>query len=63
MSKKDTYYFGQPFKPNGKSKLWEESKNEIKLQGKIQFIYNQIIHSVPKYWKDALIANSEMLKT
>ena len=63
MSKKDTYYFGQPFKFNDISKLWEESKNEIKLQGKIQFIYNQIIHSIPKYWKDALIANSEMLKT
>ena len=28
----------------------------------MQFIYNQIIHSIPKSWKDALIANLENIK-
>ena len=28
----------------------------------MQFIYNQIIHSIPKSWKDAFIANSENIK-
>ena len=63
MSQKDINFFGHLFKLNGKPKLWEESKSEIKLQDKIQSIYNQIIHSIPKYWKDALTANSDILKT
>ena len=28
----------------------------------MQFIYNQIIHSIPKSWKDALTANLENIK-
>ena len=32
-------------------------KNEFNLQGQLKFIYNQIIHSIPKSWKDALTAN------
>ena len=57
MSRKDINYVGQLFKCGGKPKLREELKNEFNLQRQLQFIYNQIIHSIPKYWKDALIAN------
>ena len=28
----------------------------------MQFIYNQIIHSIPKSWQDALIADLENIK-
>ena len=62
MSRKDINYVGQLFKCDGKPKLWEELKNEFNLQGQLQFIYNQIIHSIPKSWKDALIANLENIK-
>ena len=46
--RKHINYVGQLFKCNGKPKLWEELKNEFNLQGQLQFIYNQIIHSIPK---------------
>ena len=62
MQRKDIYYNGQLFKFNGKPKLWEESKNEFNLQGQLQSMYNQIIHSIPKFWKDTLISNSENIK-
>ena len=62
ISRKDINYVGQLFKCDGKPKLWEELKNEFNLQGQLQFIYNQIIHSIPKSWKDALIANLENIK-
>ena len=62
ISRKYINYVGQLFKCDGKSKLWEELKNEFNLQGQLQFIYNQIIHSIPKSWKDAFIANSENIK-
>ena len=62
MSRKGINYVGQLFKCNGKPKLWEELKNEFNLQGQLQFIYNRIIHSIPKSWKDALIANLENTK-
>ena len=62
MSRKDINYIGQLFKCNGKPKLWEELKNEFNLQGQLQFIYNQITHSIPKSWKDALLANLENIK-
>ena len=63
MSRKDINFFGQLFKLNSTPKLWKEWENEIKLQDKIQSIYNQIIHSIPKCWKDVLTANSDILKT
>ena len=62
ISPKDINYVGQLFKCDGKPKLWEEIKNEFDLQGQLQFIYNQIIHSTPKSWKDAFIASSENIK-
>ena len=62
ISWKDINFVGQLFKCDGKPKLWEELKNEFNLQGQLQFIYNQIIHSIPKSWKDAFIANSENIK-
>ena len=37
-------------------------KNEFNLQGQSQFMYNQIIHSIQKSWKDAFIADSEIIK-
>ena len=37
-------------------------KNELDLQDQLHFIYNQLIDSFPKYWKDALMANSENIK-
>ena len=40
----------------------EEFENEFNLQGQLQFICNQIMHSIPKSWKDALIANLENTK-
>ena len=40
----------------------EELKNEFNLQGQLQFIYNQIMHSVPQSCKDALIAKLENTK-
>ena len=48
MSQKDIYYVGQLFKFNDKPELLEELKNEFNLQGQLQFIYSQIIHSIPK---------------
>ena len=55
ISRKDINYVGQLFKCDGKPELWEELENEFNLQ----FIYNQIIDSIPKSWKDAFIENSE----
>ena len=62
ISRKDINYVGQLFKCDGKPKLWEELKNEFNLQDQLQFTYNQIIHSIPKSWKDAFIVNSENIK-
>ena len=62
MPQKDIIYFAQLFKFNGKPKLWEELRNEIKSQRQLQVINNQIIHSILKYWKDALKANSKNIK-
>ena len=62
ISRKDINYAGQLFKCDAKPKLWEGLKDEFNLQGLLQFIYNQIIHSIPKSWKDAFIANSENIK-
>ena len=46
----------------GKPKLWEELRNKFNLQDQLQFIYNQIIHSIRKSWKDAFLANSENIE-
>ena len=54
MSRNDVNYAGQLSKCNGKPKLWGELKNQFNLLGQLQFIYNQIIHSIPKSWKNAL---------
>ena len=32
------------------------------MEGKLQFIYNQIIHCISKSWEDAVIANLENIK-
>ena len=45
-----------------KPKLWEKLKNEFNLQDQLQFLYNQIIPSILKSWKDALTANLENMK-
>ena len=58
ISRKDINYVGQLFKCDGKPKLWEKLKNEFNLQDQLQFTYNQIMHSIPKSWKDAFIVNS-----
>ena len=62
ISRKDINYVGQLFKCDGKPKLWEELKNGFNLQDQLQFTYNQIMHSIPKSWKDAFIVNSEIIK-
>ena len=62
MSRKDINYVGQVFKCNGKPKLWEELKNEFNLQGQLQFMYNQVIYSIPKSWKDAFKGDLENIK-
>ena len=54
MSRKEVNHDGQLSKCNGKPKLWGELKNELNLQGQLQFIYNQVIHSIPKSWQNAL---------
>ena len=48
MLRKNINYAGHLFKLNGKPKLWEELKNKFNLQGKLLFIYNQILHSSTK---------------
>ena len=45
-----------------KPKLWEELKYEFNLQDQLQFTYNQIMHSIPKSWKDTFIVNSDIIK-
>ena len=62
MSRKDMSYVGQLFKCDDKPTLWEELKNDLNLQGQLQFIYNQIIHSFPKSLKDASISNLKIIK-
>ena len=62
MPRKNINYVGQIFKCDVKPTLWEELKNEFDLQGQLHFAYNQIIHSIPKSWKDPLMANSENIK-
>ena len=62
MSRKNINYVGQLLKCNDKPKLWEKLKNGFDLQGQLQFIYNQVIHSIPKSWNNALIANLEHIK-
>ena len=59
---KDINFVGQLFKCDGKPKLWEELKNEFNLEDQLQFVYNQIIHSIRKSWKNAFIGNSENIK-
>ena len=54
MSRKDVNHDGQLSKCNGKPKLWGELKNELNLQGQLQFIYNQVIHSISKSWQNTL---------
>ena len=54
MSRKEINYVGQL--------LREELKNEFNLQGQLQFIYNQTIHSILKSWKDTLVTNLENIK-
>ena len=61
-SRKYVNYVGQLFKYDRKPKLWKELKNGFNWQDQLQFIYNQIIHSIEKSWKDALIANLETIK-
>ena len=55
-------YVGQLFKCDDKPTLWEELKNDLNLQGQLQFIYNQIIHYFPKSLKDAFISNLKIVK-
>ena len=62
MSPKNVSYVRQRFKCDGKTKLCEKLKDEFEIQGQIPFIYVQIIHSIPKSWKDALMAKSENIK-
>ena len=62
ISRKYINYVGHLFKCDGKPKLWEELKNKFNLQGQLQFIYNQIIHSIPKSGKDAFIANLDNIE-
>ena len=62
MPRKDINYVGQVFKCNGKPKIWEGLKNEFNLQGQLQFMYNQVIHSIPTSWKDALTGNLDNIK-
>ena len=57
MSQKDINYIGKLLKCNSKPTLWEDLKRELNYQGKIQFMYKQIIQSSPKSCKDGLIAN------
>ena len=38
------------------AKLWKElKKNELNLQGQLQFTSNQTLHSILKLWRDAFI--------
>ena len=60
MLRKGINYIVQLFKFNGKPKICKELNNEYNQQGKLQFIYNEIIHSIPKSWKDSLIVNSKI---
>ena len=62
MSRKNINYVGKLFKCDGKPKLWEELQNGFDLQGQLLFIYNQIIHSISRSWKDALMTNSKNIK-
>ena len=62
MSQENINDAGQLLKFNGKSKLLQELKNEFSLQGQSQFIYDQIIYSIPKSWKDSLLPSSENIK-
>ena len=40
----------------------EELKNEFDLQVQLHFIYNQLIYSIQKSWKDALMGIQENIK-
>ena len=62
MLRKDTNYVGQLVKFSSKPKIWEKIKNEFNLQGQLQFMYNEIIHSIAKSQKDEVIANTENIK-
>ena len=52
-------YIGQLYKVDGKAKVWAELKIEFHLHHQPQFVYNQIIHAIPKSRKDTPIASSE----
>ena len=41
-------YIGQLYKVDGKAKVWAELKIEFHLHHQPQFVYNQIIHAIPK---------------
>ena len=62
MSRKDINYVGQLFKCDGKPKLWKELKNEFDLEGQLHFIYNQIMYSIPKSWKNHLWQTQKISK-
>ena len=42
--------------------LSKSLKKAFSLQDQLQFTYNQIMHYIPKSWKDAFIVNSEIIK-
>ena len=59
ISRKDINYVGQLSKCNGKPKLWEELKMNLTYRSNYSLY---IIHSIPKSWKDSLIANLENMR-
>ena len=52
ISRKDINYVGQLLICDGKPKLWEELKKQI-----CRVNYSYFCNSIPKSWKDELIAN------
>ena len=54
FSNRNLNFVGQLFDTDGKFKLWECVKHQFFLKNNMQFEYRQIIHALPKHWKETI---------
>ena len=54
FSKKGINFVSHLFNPNGQLKPWDNIRFECNLDEKFKFKWIQLIHAIPKLWKDSL---------
>ena len=54
FSKKDLNCVGHLFNERQKSKMWDELKQEYRFLENRRFLFMQLLHAIPKSWKEDL---------